>query len=69
LEADQTGNTTIGTIYELKCKYPKARFDEIVNYMLTAYCPIVAKNASLSDEEKEARLKRYAQQVVALVAQ
>ena len=61
LEADQTGNTTIDAIAELKRKYPKAGFGEIVNYMVTAYCPIVAKNASLSDEEKEARLKRYSQ--------
>ena len=69
LEADQTGNTTIDTIAELKRKYPKAGSGEIVNYMVTAYCPIVAKNASLSDEEKEARLKRYSQQAEALAIQ
>jgi hypothetical protein len=66
LEADETGNTTTATIWELKHKYPKAGFDEIVNYMVTAYCPIVAQNAALSDNEKEERLKLYSQQVAAL---
>jgi hypothetical protein len=66
LAVDETGNTTIATIMGLKRKYPKARFDEIVNYIVTAYCPIVAKNASLSDEEKEDRLKRYSLQIGAL---
>lgn len=66
---NQTGNTTIDLIAELKRKYPKAGSGEIVNYMVTAYCPIVAKNASLSDEEKEARLKRYSQQAEALAIQ
>jgi hypothetical protein len=69
LEADQTGNTTIDTILELKRRYPQAPFEEIVNYMVTAYCPIVAKNASLSDDEKEARLKRYAERVADLAVQ
>ena len=66
LEADETGNTTTATIWELRHKYPKAGSDEIVNYMVTAYCPIVSQNASLSDNEKEARLKLYSQQIAAL---
>jgi hypothetical protein len=69
LEADETGNTTTATIWELKLKYPKADFGEIVNYMVIAYCPIVAQNASLSDEEKADRLKFYSQQIAALAVQ
>jgi hypothetical protein len=69
LEGDETGNTTIATIWELRRKYPKAGFEEIVNYMVTAYCPIVAQNASLSDEEKDDRLNLYSQQIAALADQ
>lgn len=69
LDADPTGSTTTGTIFELKQRYPDASFAEIVNYMVTAYCPIVAKDNALSDEEKKDRLNRYAQQVEALAGQ
>jgi hypothetical protein len=68
LKADETGSATEGAIFELKRSYPNATFAEIVNYMVTAYCPIIAENNSLSDEEKRSRLDRYAQQVEALAA-
>jgi hypothetical protein len=51
---------TEGTIFELKRKYPKATFVQIVNYMVTAYCLVVAKNDFLSGAEKRSRLDRYA---------
>ena len=66
LEADETGDTTTTTIWELKHKYPKAGLDEVVNYVVAAYCPIVAQNASLSDNEKEERLKLYSRQIAAV---
>jgi hypothetical protein len=66
LEVDETGNTTTATIWQLEQKYPKAGFGEIVNYMVTAYCPIVSQNAFLSDNEKEERLKLYSKQIAAL---
>lgn len=69
LEGDETGNTARATIWELKSKYPKAGFNEIVNYMVTAYCPVVAQNASLSDDEKKDRLMRYSRQIEALAIQ
>lgn len=59
----------MATIWQLKSKYPKADFNEIVNYMVTVYCPIVAQNASLSDDEKKDRLLRYSQQIEALAIQ
>ena len=69
LAADQTGSATTGTIFALTQKYPQAPFAEIVNYMVTAYCPIVASDPSLGHAEKQARLDRYAQQVETLVNQ
>lgn len=59
----------MATIWELKSKYPKADLNEIVNYMVTAYCPIIAQNASLSDDEKKDRLMRYSQQIEGLAVQ
>jgi hypothetical protein len=69
LEGDETGNTAMAAIWELKSKYPEAGFNEIVNYMITAYCPIVAQNASLSDDEKKDRLMRYSRQIEELAIQ
>jgi hypothetical protein len=66
LEADESGAVTEGTIYELRQRYPKTTFAEIVNYMVAAYCPIVAKNDSLNDAEKKSRVDSYAEQVEAL---
>jgi hypothetical protein len=59
---------TEGTIFELKRKYPKATFVQIVNYMVTAYCLVVAKNDFLSGAEKRSRLDRYAHKIEALAA-
>ena len=40
---------------ELRQKYPNATNSDIVNYLETAYCPLVAKETGLSDAEKRAR--------------
>ena len=63
LKDDVTGSATESAIFELKRKYPKATTAEIVNYMVTAYCPIVAKEDALSDAEKRNLLDQYSQQV------
>jgi cytochrome c553 len=63
LDADQTGRATTGTILALKQKYSAADFTDLANYMLTAYCLVVVKDASLSDEEKKDQMNRYAEQV------
>lgn len=48
---------------DLKNKYPNADDAEIVNYMLTAYCPLVKAEDGLGDSEKQARMDRFSSQV------
>jgi hypothetical protein len=69
LEVDQTGNVTAEMVFGLRRRYPTASFAEIVNFMVTAYCPVVAGNASLDDEGKRNRLESYSREVQALAAQ
>ena len=55
-------------IAQLKRKYPAVQDAEITNYLVTLYCPVVDKNASLSDAEKSARLGAFSSQVMQSLA-
>lgn len=48
---------------DLKDKYPSADNTELTNFMVTAYCPVIAQEAGLSDTEKDARLTAFSQEV------
>ncbi|MGO9547752.1 MAG: hypothetical protein ACLPPF_23565 [Rhodomicrobium sp.] len=48
---------------DLRKKYPNAGDAEIVNYLETAYCPLVARETGLSYAEKRARTDRFSSQV------
>jgi hypothetical protein len=47
---------------DLKEKHAKADKTEITNFMVSAYCPVLAEEG-LSDSEKDARLTAFGQQV------
>jgi hypothetical protein len=49
--------------HDLKQKYPNADRTELINYMMTAYCPVITADQSLSDSEKRERLDRFSEQV------
>ncbi|RBP12828.1 hypothetical protein DFR50_11317 [Roseiarcus fermentans] len=51
----------------LRKRYPAARSDEIVNYLITAYCPNVAKVPDLSDAEKTQRVEAFSKAVLAVL--
>jgi hypothetical protein len=48
---------------DLRDKYAGADKTELTNFMVGAYCPVVAEDAGLSDSEKDARLTAFSQQV------
>jgi hypothetical protein len=48
---------------DLKSKYASADKTELTNFMVSAYCPVVAEDAALSDSEKDARLSEFSQLV------
>ena len=52
----------------LKRKYPAAQDAEIANYLVTLYCPVVNRDASLSDAEKADRLSAFSSQIMQTLA-
>lgn len=55
-------------VTRLKRKYPAAQDAEITNYLVTLYCPVVDKDAALSDSEKAARLGAFSSQIMQTLA-
>ena len=47
---------------DLKERYAAADNTELANFMVAAYCPVIAADASLSESEKDARLTEFGQQ-------
>jgi uncharacterized protein (DUF1778 family) len=47
---------------DLKKKHANADRTELTNFMVSAYCPVIAEE-DLSDSEKDARLSAFEQQV------
>jgi hypothetical protein len=55
-------------VSQLRRKYPWAHDAEIANYLVTLYCPVIARDASLSDSEKADRLGAFSSQVMQMLA-
>jgi hypothetical protein len=51
-------------VHSLRSRHPNAPSGDLVNYLVTAYCPIVNSLTGLSDGEKQAKLSAFASQVV-----
>ena len=49
----------------LRKRYPAANPEEVANYLITAYCPSVAKAPDLSEAEKTARVIAFSKAVLA----
>jgi hypothetical protein len=51
----------------LRKRYPNAQAAELTNYLITAYCPTVKKLSGLTDAEKTARVRAFADRVLKLL--
>ena len=51
----------------LRKRYPNAEPAELDNYLITAYCPTVQNLPSLTDAEKTAKVKAFADRVLKLL--
>lgn len=67
LESGDRANRIGILIYNLRQNYPNAQNADIVNYLVTAFCPVVNQLNALGDAEKQARMDTFTQQVVSLV--
>lgn len=54
-------------IADLRRRYPDADNGAIVNYLVTAYCPVVEAQ-SLGDEEKTQKVNNFSSQVLKIIA-
>ena len=52
---------------DLKRRHPQADKGEVINYLLTAYCPFVKQASGLTEREKRERMDRFSSQVYAIV--
>ncbi|WP_296708024.1 hypothetical protein [Rhodoblastus sp.] len=53
-----------GIFASLQQQFPGVSKPILVDYLIASYCPVVKANTSLSDEEKMARVKEFADRVV-----
>lgn len=53
---------------DLKERYAAADNTELTNFMVAAYCPVVAEDASLSEAEKDTKLAEFSQQAWELLS-
>jgi len=52
---------------DLRARYPGAQNAEIVNYLMAAYCPVVAQLSGLGQQEKQARMNRFVSQLSRII--
>jgi hypothetical protein len=55
------------TVADLRARYPGVENAEVVNYLMAAECPLVAKLGGLGEQEKRARLDRFANTTAQIV--
>jgi len=67
-DGNDSGDHAALIIEDLRRRYPSVRNAEVTNYLVTAYCPLVARLTGLSEAEKKARMDRFASQVDRLLA-
>jgi hypothetical protein len=63
LASGDLGNRIPVFVRALHSLHPNAPTGELVNYLVTAYCPVVNSLAGLSDREKQARMNAFITQV------
>jgi hypothetical protein len=51
-------------IADVRKRHPDAEAATIVNYLITAYCPVVQDMANLSEKDKAAKLDAFSAQVL-----
>jgi hypothetical protein len=54
-----------GMVYRLRRRHPQSSNAAVLNYMVTAYCPVVNRMSAISDNKKDAVLARFESQVMA----
>jgi hypothetical protein len=62
-----TGGAVAFAVAHLRHEHPHAKNGEILNYLITAYCPVINNDAGKSERQKRTDLRRFNKQVMRLV--
>jgi len=54
-------------VNDLRQRYPGVENAEIINYLMTAYCRVVAGLSGLDSQEQKARMDRFASQLSQII--
>jgi hypothetical protein len=52
---------------DLRARYPGIQNAEIINYLMAAYCRVVAQLSGLGEKEKQARMDRFVSQLSRII--
>src|SRR5271165_2681474 len=64
LSSGDVGQQTQAIIADLRKRYPQAENAELANYLITAYCPVVAGLPQLGEAAKKARMDQFVSQLM-----
>jgi len=64
LSTGDVGQQTQAVIADLRSRYPQVENAEIANYLITAYCPVIAQTTALSEAGKKAQLDGFVSQLM-----
>lgn len=64
LRGGDTLNAIASATADLRIRYPGVENAELVNYLVTAYCPAVAADSKLSEAQKKSAVEGFAAQVM-----
>jgi hypothetical protein len=54
-------------VQDLRARYSGVENAEIINYLMAAYCPVVAQLSGLGEQEKQTRMGRFVSQLSQIV--
>ncbi len=69
LGSGDAGNRVPEIVTRLRHRHPGVQNAELLNYLVTAYCPVVDRMSGLGDAEKKSRLDRFASQASHVIGQ
>jgi hypothetical protein len=64
LSSGDLGQQVQAIVTDLRSRYPHAENAELVNYIVTAYCPVVDRLTGLSEPEKKAKMDNFVMQLM-----
>jgi len=64
LSSGDLGTQVQAIVADLRNRYPQVENAELVNYVITAYCPVVDGLTGLSEPEKKAKMDNFVMQLM-----